>query len=175
MFLRLMKEPLALLSLAFKSLSTPPSDIYSLIKTGGAKCPKNETSWRERSKIICNNTGNRVYHCIPTIDLNAILEDCFISQSIQPNFCAVYNTYLNKTGFDQEKSCKNSFLERCPNSVYQSDELFKYPLCLEINPDEKCYVAESSCPRIQRINGARDPPSYRVLIVMLISTTMLMI
>ncbi|XP_061189671.1 uncharacterized protein LOC133197581 isoform X2 [Saccostrea echinata] len=158
--------------------------MYPFTKTSGWECPRNETSWTIRSEIICNNTGNLVYHCLPTNYLNDTIEDCFIPEPIQPGFCAVYNSFIKSVYFNQQNPCTNLFPETCPNKVYQSNELYEWPSCLEINPDEKCYLAESTCPRIQRITtvaatsdpgtgGARKQSSYRVQVVMLIFTAML--
>ncbi|XP_062610670.1 uncharacterized protein LOC134272456, partial [Saccostrea cucullata] len=124
--------------------------ISIVVATVGMECPENETSWTQRSRTICNNTGNLVYHCLPTNNLNDTIEDCFTPITIQPDHCAVYYTVTKDVSFDPRKNCTNMFPETCPKGVYQSSELYRWPSCLEINPYQLCYLAESTCPDIQR-------------------------
>ncbi|XP_078326477.1 uncharacterized protein LOC111124123 isoform X3 [Crassostrea virginica] len=43
------------------------------------------------------------------------------------------------------------FKEGCPNTVYYSDEMYKYPACFEIEPTDHCYKAEVSCLPTTRV------------------------
>ncbi|XP_078321091.1 uncharacterized protein LOC111111025 isoform X2 [Crassostrea virginica] len=52
--------------------------------------------------------------------------------------------------FLEEKNILNHyhcsiFKDGCPNSRYFSDEMYKFPACMEIEPTQRCYKAEPSC------------------------------
>ncbi|XP_078321834.1 uncharacterized protein LOC144621833 isoform X2 [Crassostrea virginica] len=52
------------------------------------------------------------------------------------------------------------FKEGCPNATFNSDQMYKFPACFEIEPSGRCYKAETSCQ-----------PKTRLLTVLLDTTT----
>ncbi|XP_065923125.1 probable serine/threonine-protein kinase roco8 [Magallana gigas] len=42
-------------------------------------------------------------------------------------------------------NCTTTFEDSCPDMFYLSDESYKYPKCMDIDPIGRCYLAESSC------------------------------
>lgn len=112
------------------------------------KCPMNETSWRQKSREMCNNTQDTFYHCLPTNSLNAYVEYCLRVQTILQDYCAIYNIYSETPSFGNDSYCKGKKNFSCPTGPYSSKDIHKYPSCLKINPIKKCYLDDPTCPNV---------------------------
>lgn len=101
----------------------------------------------QRSTVVCNNTQE--YHCLPTDFLNKFVEHCLKVESINPGYCAIYNTYLGTVHTDVNSFCdKITDFRDCPKDFYNSNKIYLYPSCLKINPVKLCYLADPNCPNI---------------------------
>lgn len=58
-----------------------------------------------------------------------------------------------------------TFDDGCPDMHYQSDETYKFPRCMEIDPYDRCYIADSSC-RSNKTSSADYRSSADVTIAM---------
>lgn len=110
-------------------------------------CPRNKTEWEEASRRLnCSNDSkpplNR-YHCLPVHDLTTLMEFCYneTRPQVVKGLCMVYVQEINSLN---SYNC-TMFDDGCPDMFYLSDETYKYPKCIEIDPIGRCYVAESSC------------------------------
>lgn len=131
-----------------------------------AECPMNEASWRQKSTKICNNTQDSSYHCLSTNFLNAYFEVCLKVQTIQSDYCAVYNTYSGTASFGNSSSCKGKTNFSCPTVPYYSNEIYRYPSCLKINPIKQCYLADPNCPNVVS-NGDGFTNTWKLPLLML--------
>ncbi|XP_061190023.1 uncharacterized protein LOC133197854 [Saccostrea echinata] len=101
-------------------------------------CPSNETEWKTRSKTrTCQ--GSDVYHCLVMEDGKTREEKCIEKTLILNGHCPIftYDYYLhwkacNKTG--------------CPSVPYRSDEVYKFPVCFDIEREEMGFTG-SQKPR----------------------------
>ncbi|XP_062620942.1 uncharacterized protein LOC134282554 [Saccostrea cucullata] len=67
-----------------------------------------------------------------------------------------------------KQSAAPIFLKGCPKEPYDSNEIYKYPACLEINPQKRCYLANENClnetsqgiPNSTIFTLPNDSPSY---------------
>nr|XP_022305922.1 uncharacterized protein LOC111112612 isoform X4 [Crassostrea virginica] len=113
-------------------------------------CPRNETEWKEASnRLNCTSdvlsTENK-YHCLPAENLTTLLEFCYNRTRINvvKGHCVVLVEKQERKPILNTYDC-GRFKEGCPNNWYLSDEIYKFPLCLEIEPLQHCYKAEASC------------------------------
>uniref|UniRef100_A0A8W8NWG8 Uncharacterized protein n=1 Tax=Magallana gigas TaxID=29159 RepID=A0A8W8NWG8_MAGGI len=110
-------------------------------------CPQNQTEWEEASRRLnCSddskNPLNR-YHCLPVHNLSTLMEFCYnqTRPRVTKGLCMVYVQEINiVNGYN----C-TTFDDGCPDMLYQSDETYKFPRCMEIDPYDRCYIADSSC------------------------------
>eukprot|EP00105_Crassostrea_gigas_P019120 XP_011437487.1 PREDICTED: uncharacterized protein LOC105335356 [Crassostrea gigas] len=110
-------------------------------------CPQNKTEWQEASRRLnCSDDAkspfNR-YHCLPVYDLTTLMEFCYnqTRPQVVKGTCMIYVQGINSlNGY----KC-TAFDDGCPDMFYHSDESYKFPACLGIDPIGRCYVAESSC------------------------------
>ncbi|XP_062602013.1 uncharacterized protein LOC134263655 [Saccostrea cucullata] len=95
-------------------------------------CPLNETEWKVKSKAkVCQ--GSDVYHCLVVEDGKARTEKCKEKTLIMNGYCPIftYDDYIhwkicNKTG--------------CPNKHFPSDEVYKFPVCFNIESEGKDFL-----------------------------------
>uniref|UniRef100_A0A8W8NSR1 Uncharacterized protein n=1 Tax=Magallana gigas TaxID=29159 RepID=A0A8W8NSR1_MAGGI len=110
-------------------------------------CPQNKTEWEEASRRLnCSNDTkpplNR-YHCLPVHDLTTLMEFCYnrTRPQVVKGLCMVY---VQESNYFNSYNC-TTFEDGCPDMFYLSDESYKYPKCMDIDPIGRCYLAESSC------------------------------
>ncbi|XP_062613009.1 uncharacterized protein LOC134274795 [Saccostrea cucullata] len=108
-------------------------------------CPKTEEEWRrsaEHLKCSYDRTLKQRYLCIPNQKKTALLEFCYdlVRPRIVEGFCAE----LAGTGTLNHESCAH-FPTGCPNVSYFSDEIYKYPKCLDIDTEQRCFRVEPFC------------------------------
>ncbi|XP_052718778.1 uncharacterized protein LOC128190686 [Crassostrea angulata] len=131
------------------------------------ECPMNETLWTEKSKEICNNTQDTPYHCLPIDSLNGSVEGCLQVKTIQSDYCAIYNTFSNTAVFGNISSCKGKTNFSCPITAYSSNEIYRYPSCLKINPLKRCYLDDPTCPNVVS-NGEGFTNTWQLPLLMLL-------
>lgn len=114
--------------------------------------PNNIIEWEKASnRLNClhppnsTDTGN-AYHCLPTSFLNETVEFCGEGISVPPGYCPIYN-YTDTA--DDKPGLYNcyAFKSGCPTESFSSNDVRKFPSCLNINREHGCYEEESSCPK----------------------------
>ncbi|XP_062578174.1 uncharacterized protein LOC134240084 [Saccostrea cucullata] len=110
------------------------------------RCPKTESEWRAVSNqmncSIDNDPPVNQYHCLPTPKRNMLVEFCYneYSKMTEHGNCLE----LGGRGYLNYVNCKG-FIKGCPNKDYKSEEIFKYPACLQIDVERGCFLAEEDC------------------------------
>ncbi|XP_056015018.1 uncharacterized protein LOC125676214 isoform X1 [Ostrea edulis] len=108
-------------------------------------CPGNSTGFAEASsRLNCGRDqyGNDQYICVPNYNKTALVEFCY--DGIM-GFRQRGNCLEVSEGELFKRSCAG-FVEGCPETHFKINTIYKYPACLTINTDYKCYIADPSCP-----------------------------
>uniref|UniRef100_A0A8W8NVR8 Uncharacterized protein n=1 Tax=Magallana gigas TaxID=29159 RepID=A0A8W8NVR8_MAGGI len=117
-------------------------------------CPQNQTEWQEASRRLnCSDDAKspvNKYHCLPVHNLTSLLEFCYSGHRPQvvKGLCLTYVQEINNL---DSYNC-TTFDDGCPDTLYHSDETYKFPKCTEIDPFNLCYVADSSCRKNTTVN-----------------------
>ncbi|XP_062597902.1 uncharacterized protein LOC134259322 [Saccostrea cucullata] len=109
-------------------------------------CPTNASSWLSNGiKLQCPNDtlGRNLYQCVPNADRSSLVEFCL--QGSIGRYGANLCPYAVPTRHLDAYNC-SAFLSGCPEEAYNTNEVYKYPTCLEINPEKRCYLANANCP-----------------------------
>ncbi|XP_062596170.1 uncharacterized protein LOC134257599 [Saccostrea cucullata] len=109
-------------------------------------CPLSQEKTTEAAtRLNCSEDeyGRSRYVCVPNQNLTALIEFCYTKTIVgiyQKGHClrSIGNGFLDQI------SCTN-FTEGCPKQYFRSIDLYKYPACLHLNTEERCFIAESSC------------------------------
>ncbi|XP_062618066.1 uncharacterized protein LOC134279651 [Saccostrea cucullata] len=108
-------------------------------------CPKDALTWLSNGiKLQCPNDtyGRNLYQCVPNDDRSSLVEFC--SKSSIARFEANFCPYAVSSGYLDAINC-STFLKGCPREPYLNNEVYKYPACLEINPQQRCYLSIENC------------------------------
>ncbi|XP_062600366.1 uncharacterized protein LOC134261999 isoform X2 [Saccostrea cucullata] len=108
-------------------------------------CPTNASLWLSNGiKLQCPNDtlGRNLYQCVPNDDRSSLVEFCL--QGSIGRYGANLCPFAVSTGHLDALNC-STFLSGCPEESYNTDEVYKYPACLEINPEKRCYLARENC------------------------------
>lgn len=126
-----------------------------------SECPKNKTEISKASKRLnCGNDsyGNNQYICLPNEEKTSLVELCFDGI-----------IGLNERGSCLEESVGkviqhncSRFLYGCPDSEFDTNEVYKYPACFKINKEYHCYVSDPFCPPIEPSKGTDN--TFEVII-----------
>ncbi|XP_062607477.1 uncharacterized protein LOC134269299, partial [Saccostrea cucullata] len=109
-------------------------------------CPLSQEKTTEAAtRLGCDEDENRRsrYVCVPNKNLTVLIEFCFTKTIVgiyEKGHCL---RSIGK-GFLDQISC-SGFTEGCPDQYFRSTDLYKYPACLHLNPEERCFIAERSC------------------------------
>nr|XP_034314446.1 uncharacterized protein LOC117684829 [Crassostrea gigas] len=97
-----------------------------MFKVREKRCSFNKTVYEEdRDSFNCRSSIN-VYHCIQN-ERNRSGEICIQPVWVQPNYCPEYNTGANTL---DTVPCNVSTTGSCPRALFLSNEVYKYPVCL---------------------------------------------
>lgn len=106
-------------------------------------CPRNtEESINASLRLNCNTTHG--YHCVPNKNFTSLIEFCYPRGEKIP-FHKGNCLELADVGILNHVKCDKTFLCGCPDEFYFSNELYKYPLCTNINPQFGCFSADMEC------------------------------
>ncbi|XP_062583973.1 uncharacterized protein LOC134245729 [Saccostrea cucullata] len=108
-------------------------------------CPKDGLTWLSNSfKLQCPNDtlGRSLYQCVPNDDRSSLVEFC-LRGSIG-RYEAETCPFAVSSGHLDAINC-SSFLKGCLKEPYLTNEVYKYPTCLEINPQKSYYLADGIC------------------------------
>lgn len=104
-----------------------------------------------------NCTGHSRYLCAPDKYLSNLIEFC---TNIRRSLFEKGNCLrLEGTGDLDQYRCVDNFETGCPTEPYLDEEIYRYPACLEINVDDKCFFADKHCPERNKDsgNGKKNP------------------
>lgn len=106
-------------------------------------CPGNKEDWDSASyRLNFNKTHG--YHCVPNTQFTSLVEFCYprIERIVfQKGYCLK----LASVGILNQVSCHKNFLSGCPSAYFFGNELYKYPMCLNINTTLRCFTADKEC------------------------------
>ncbi|XP_022302949.2 uncharacterized protein LOC111110649 isoform X2 [Crassostrea virginica] len=103
------------------------------------KCSLSEQDWNMKSnQLRCNKTHG--YHCVPNKNLTSLIEFCYPGGRFEKGNCLE----LAARGVLNHVPCSN-FSSGCPDTNFNSRELYKYPKCLAINTKLNCFDADVEC------------------------------
>ncbi|XP_062566822.1 uncharacterized protein LOC134229121 [Saccostrea cucullata] len=92
-----------------------------------ASCPGNRNDWENQDQHWNCSKTNKVYHCL--FDNNGNLGEICLRgppAQVQKNFCPQYNQVARDV---TTVLCDKS--AGCPNKSFSSNEVYKYPVCLQ--------------------------------------------
>ncbi|XP_065941832.1 uncharacterized protein [Magallana gigas] len=88
-------------------------------------CAFEESVWKQDAvSLQCSSPGND-YHCVSD-ENNRLVELCIQHIWVDPNYCPIYNTGANTL---DTVPC-NVTTGSCPSTRIWSNEIYKYPVCL---------------------------------------------
>lgn len=106
-------------------------------------CPMSKESWETAStRLKCNSTHG--YHCVPNKQFTSLIEFCYPKGPRFP-FEAGNCLELADVGILNQVYCNKTFSSGCPETYYFSNDLYKYPKCLQINTKLNCFDADIEC------------------------------
>lgn len=114
---------------------------YSIKVKPVGSCPMNESDWEAAAaRTGCNDT--RGYHCVPDKFHESLIEFCYI----KPRILVEYGNCLElaANGILNHVKCQN-FTSGCPDKPYFSNEIYRYPVCLNIKSG--CFTSDIICLR----------------------------
>nr|XP_034315551.1 uncharacterized protein LOC117685339 [Crassostrea gigas] len=117
------------------------------------KCPMNASEFGTAARRRNCSTHTR-YLCAPDKYLSNLIEFCTDRRSslFKDGNCLL----LDGTGDLNHYRCEDKFIEGCPTKPFNDDEIYRYPACLRIDKDFKCFIADKECPsNIYTRNGTK--------------------
>ncbi|XP_048743278.2 ankyrin-3-like isoform X2 [Ostrea edulis] len=107
-----------------------------------SNCPMSKDAW-EKASIRLNCTQQHGYHCVPDKYFTSLIEFCY-PQGYRLPFERGNCLELAADGILNHVPC-NKFDSGCPEQFYFSNEIYKYPKCLSINTNFRCFDADVPC------------------------------
>lgn len=151
-----------------KSTAENPTPTYRFKVYPVDKCPTNAIEFKAAANRR-NCTGHSRYLCAPDKYLSSLVEFC---TDIRRSLFEKGNCLrLEGSGDLNHYRCVDSFKTGCPTEPYFDEDIHRYPACLDINVDDKCFVADKHCPERNRDsrNAEMDPKkpfiSYETLVL----------
>ncbi|XP_056015285.1 uncharacterized protein LOC125676178 [Ostrea edulis] len=113
-------------------------------------CPGDGESWQKAGLALkCSNDiiGRNLYQCAPNEYKTELVEFCLKGSigRFEEGLC-VYAYPSRHLGV---KNC-TTFVTGCPETSYNNNEIYNHPACLEINRETGCYLADPTCPPINK-------------------------
>nr|XP_022301710.1 serine/threonine-protein phosphatase 6 regulatory ankyrin repeat subunit C-like [Crassostrea virginica] len=113
------------------------------------RCPLSKQEWESASdRLSCNKSHG--YHCVPNKRLTSLIEFCYPLGYKKP-FHEGNCLELAADGILNHVHCNTTFACGCPNGFYFSNEIYKFPMCLSINPLLQCFNADFTCMRLRSL------------------------
>ncbi|XP_055999355.1 uncharacterized protein LOC125653811 isoform X3 [Ostrea edulis] len=124
-------------------MSPLPNYGYTFNVTSVTKCPLNKEEWDAASDRL-NCTETQGYHCVPDKYMTSLVEFCYTRGKKFP-FHKGNCLELAADGILNHFPCAKTFPCGCPDSFYFSNEIYKYPKCLQINTQLECFESDIQC------------------------------
>ncbi|XP_052691517.1 uncharacterized protein LOC128169406 isoform X2 [Crassostrea angulata] len=108
------------------------------------ECPRSKDEFKTAAQRRNCTKGLR-YLCAPNKYLSSLIEFCTDRQIglYQKGNCVI----LEGTGDLDHYSCVEKFNSSCPLEFYNDEEIYKYPACLEIDKELRCFAADNGCKK----------------------------
>ncbi|XP_052695159.1 uncharacterized protein LOC128173500 [Crassostrea angulata] len=108
------------------------------------ECPRSEDEFKTATQRRNCTKGFR-YMCAPNKYLSSLIEFCTDQPKslYQKGNCVI----LEGTGDLDHYSCVEKFNSSCPLEFYNDEEIYKYPACLEIDRELRCFAADNGCKK----------------------------
>lgn len=108
------------------------------------ECPRSKDEFKTAAQRRNCTKGLR-YLCAPNKYLSSLIEFCTNRQIslYQEGNCVI----LEGTGDLDHYSCVEKFNSSCPLEFYSDEEIYKYPACLEIDRELRCFAADNGCKK----------------------------
>lgn len=106
------------------------------------ECPRNENEFDTAAQRRNCTKGLR-YLCAPNKYISSLIEFC--TDRPRSLFGKGNCVLLEGTGDLDHYSCVEKFNSSCPSEPYYDVDIFKYPACLEIDKELRCFVADNNC------------------------------
>ncbi|XP_062570741.1 uncharacterized protein LOC134232780, partial [Saccostrea cucullata] len=113
-------------------------------------CPRNKTEYTtSATRLGCgvDENGRSQYVCVPNHQRSSLVEFCYKSTTglyEKGNCIEIY-----ESGNLDQTSCHN-FTDGCPDNHFFLSDLYRFPQCHRINPLERCFFAEPTCPNVKK-------------------------
>ncbi|XP_055999252.1 ankyrin repeat, PH and SEC7 domain containing protein secG-like isoform X2 [Ostrea edulis] len=107
------------------------------------QCPLNKEDWDAASDRL-NCTETQGYHCVPDKYMTSLVEFCYTWGKKLP-FHEGNCLELAADGILNHFPCAKTFPCGCPDTFYYSNEIYKYPKCLQINAQLGCFNSDIQC------------------------------
>ncbi|XP_055999265.1 alpha-latroinsectotoxin-Lt1a-like [Ostrea edulis] len=107
-----------------------------------SNCPMSKEAW-EKASLRLNCTQQHGYHCVPDKYFTSLIEFCYPHGYRLP-FEKGNCLELAADGILNHVAC-DKFDSGCPEQFYFSNEIYKYPKCLSINTNFRCFDADVPC------------------------------
>lgn len=108
------------------------------------ECPRSKDEFKTAAQRRNCTKGLR-YLCAPNKYLSSLIEFCTDRKIslYQEGNCVI----LEGTGDLDHYSCVDKFNSSCPLEFYNDEEIYKYPACLEIDRELRCFSADNGCKK----------------------------
>ncbi|XP_062586165.1 uncharacterized protein LOC134247788 [Saccostrea cucullata] len=111
-------------------------------------CPGNKTEYTTSvTRLGCgvDENGRSQYFCVPNHQRSSLVEFCY--NSTVPFYEKGNCIEVYESGNLDQTSCLN-FTDGCPDDHFFLSDLYKFPACLGVNLQERCFFADPACPNI---------------------------
>lgn len=106
------------------------------------ECPRSKNEFKTAAQRRNCTRGER-YLCAPNKYISSLIEFCTDRPRslYEKGNCVL----LEGTGDLDHYSCVEKFNSSCPSEYYYDEDIFKYPACLEIDKQLRCFAADNDC------------------------------
>nr|XP_022298472.1 uncharacterized protein LOC111107519 isoform X2 [Crassostrea virginica] len=120
------------------------------------RCPLSEQEWETASdRLSCNKSHG--YHCVPNKYLTSLIEFCYLL-GYKILFKEGNCLELAANGILNHVRCNTTFACGCPDKYYYGNEIYKFPMCLSINPLLQCFNADVKCMSLRSLEVTTSKP-----------------
>ncbi|XP_062615839.1 uncharacterized protein LOC134277529, partial [Saccostrea cucullata] len=112
-------------------------------------CPGNKTEYADSAtRLGCgvDENGRSQYVCVPNNNRSSLVEFCY-NITTTGLYTKGHCLKVFENGNLDQTSCVK-FTHGCPSNHFFLSDLYKFPACHDINPKERCFNADPSCPNI---------------------------
>ncbi|XP_062608074.1 uncharacterized protein LOC134269911 [Saccostrea cucullata] len=99
--------------------------------------------------------------CLPGWNLDRFFYICLdLDMTISEGFCAVYSEHAGIISFSEHSLCER-FNASCPKKPYSVSEIKKYPTCMRVDTENKCYLDAPNCWKLRHDGSESEKTSTK--------------